>query len=55
MKPLRLKMQAFGSYGKETTIDFEKVPEVLKIFFHFKSLLIFFFFIQKNEHKLVFK
>ena len=25
MKPLRLKMQAFGSYGKETTIDFEKV------------------------------
>ena len=28
MKPLRLKMQAFGSYGKETTIDFEKVKKV---------------------------
>ena len=29
MKPLRLKMQAFGSYGKETTIDFEKVNQNL--------------------------
>ena len=28
MKPLRLKMQAFGSYGKETTIDFEKVNKL---------------------------
>ena len=25
MKPLKLKMQAFGSYGEETLIDFEKV------------------------------
>ena len=29
MKPLRLKMQAFGSYGKETVIDFEKVNQNL--------------------------
>lgn len=29
MKPLRLKMQAFGSYGKETIIDFEKVNQNL--------------------------
>ena len=29
MKPLRLKMQAFGSYGKETLIDFEKVNQNL--------------------------
>lgn len=29
MKPLRLKMQALGSYGKETTIDFEKVNQNL--------------------------
>ena len=29
MKPLRLKMQAFGSYGKETVVDFEKVNQNL--------------------------
>lgn len=29
MKPLKLKMQAFGSYGKETVIDFEKVNQNL--------------------------
>ena len=29
MKPLKLKMQAFGSYGKETLIDFEKVNQNL--------------------------
>ena len=29
MKPLKLKMQAFGSYGKETNIDFEKVNQNL--------------------------
>ena len=29
MKPLRLKMRAFGSYGKETMIDFEKVNQNL--------------------------
>ena len=29
MKPLLLKMQAFGSYGKETVIDFEKVNQNL--------------------------
>ena len=29
MKPLRLKMQAFGSYGKETVIDFENVNQNL--------------------------
>ena len=28
MKPLKLKMQAFGSYGEETLIDFEKVKVV---------------------------
>ena len=29
MKPLKLKMQAFGSYGEETLIDFEKVNQNL--------------------------
>ena len=29
MKPLKLKMQAFGSYGKETAVDFEKVDQNL--------------------------
>lgn len=29
MKPLKLKMQAFGSYGKETAIDFENVNQNL--------------------------
>ena len=29
MKPLKLKMQAFGSYGEETVIDFEKVNQNL--------------------------
>ena len=29
MKPLRLRMQAFGSYGWETMIDFEKVNQNL--------------------------
>ena len=29
MRPLRLKMQAFGSYGKETLIDFEKIEQNL--------------------------
>ena len=29
MKPLKLKMQAFGSYGRETVIDFEKVDQNL--------------------------
>ena len=29
MKPLRLKMQAFGSYGKEKVIDFEKVNHII--------------------------
>ena len=26
MRPLRLTMQAFGSYGKRTVIDFEQAP-----------------------------
>ena len=29
MKPLKLKMQAFGSYGEETLIDFDKVNQNL--------------------------
>lgn len=29
MKPLILKMRAFGSYGKETTIDFTKPTQNL--------------------------
>ena len=29
MKPLKLKMQAFGSYGEETLIDIEKVKQNL--------------------------
>ena len=29
MRPLRLKMQAFGSYGKETVIDFTNVDQNL--------------------------
>lgn len=29
MKPLILKMKAFGSYGKETTIDFTKPTQNL--------------------------
>lgn len=29
MRPLKLKMQAFGSYGKETMIDFERVEQNL--------------------------
>ena len=29
MKPLKLKLQAFGSYGRETIIDFEKVNQNL--------------------------
>ena len=31
MKPLKLKMQAFGSYGEETLIDFEKVNQNLSL------------------------
>ena len=39
MKPLRLKMQAFGSYGKETLIDFEtpeqaKLQSLMPLFLH---------------------
>ena len=29
MKPIKLEMQAFGSYGGKTTIDFEKLNQNL--------------------------
>ena len=29
MKPLRLTMQAFGSYGKQTVVDFERMNQKL--------------------------